>query len=139
MKILLYVHLRTALACGTTTSGEVDHVVSDALAAEIVRLDLVALAYRWSLDDEAFAVPGTHRLTCACATDASVLDALGSLKHRLEIAEAWGKAVVLTGVVPDRIPRRVTELWDKHPLALYRDLLGDRVAAAVRLVQDGRS
>ncbi len=134
MKILIYVHERTAIACGQVGSGAFDWPVSAYVAENVLIRELAAYSARFVVADAVAPAADVHRLVCDCATDDSVLDALGSLKHRVELAQAWGKAVVLAGVTTGGVPHRVAELWNKYPLALYRSLLGDQVAEAVRMV-----
>lgn len=124
MKIVLFV------THPTRTVGAMDYPVSDELAMEIYERQLGPYASKWFTHDK--AAPNVHRLQVADATDDAILDALGVLKHQVEMSQAWARRTLLDPHTRrPRIPQYVGGLWEKYPVRLYRDLLGPSVAAAI--------
>ena len=140
MKLLIYVPARSALANGSSESGLIDYEISPGLAWDIADLSLDAVAGKFTIGGNIAPPEGVHRLQCACAEDPAVLDALATLKHQINMARSWARAALLDRRGLDGtdsyVPVYVERLWEKHPLALYRSLLGEEVAQAMRQVAD---
>lgn len=126
MKILIYV-------THGHPHGPVDHVVSPHLAQMIDDLGVTPIAEKFIIDGT--ESPDLHRLTCAEATDDSVLDAMATLQNQIDGAKRWARRRLTLSNVEYRTyenaPPYIHKLWDKYPHALYRDLLGPEVAAAM--------
>lgn len=136
MKLLLYVNPRTARANRSRDHGSVDYIVCADLASEITARNLLPYAERFALDDDKIPVPDVHRLDCAAATDAAVLDTLGILRHQVMMAKEWARhAEALAGEHKLLVPRFVYDLWARYPSALYRELLGPQVEILIRLAE----
>lgn len=131
MKILIFVPTKLALANGSNESGAIDYDVSPGLAWEIGDRCLDTVAGKFAVHHQTRVAPDVHRLVCACASDDAILDALLSLKHQIDMARSWARARLTDG--PGIVPDYVDRLWIKHPVGLYRDLLGPDVAWAIQL------
>lgn len=134
MKLLIYVPPPAALAHGSSVSGNVDYLVAPDLAWAITDRCLDTLAAKFALGASQHAAPGVHRLVCQAATDDAVLTALGKIQRQVNLAKSWARVRLLDG--PGDVPDYVEGLWTKHPVSLYRDLLGPDVAQAMRLCLD---
>lgn len=134
MKLLIYVPPPAALARGSSISGNVDYLVAPDLEWAIADRCLDAVAGKFALGASQHPVEGVHRLVCQAATDAEVLVALGKIQRQVNLAKSWARVRLLDG--PGEVPDYVEGLWVKHPISLYRDLLGPDVAQAMRLCLD---
>lgn len=128
MKILIYVDPKR----DTVVVGEIDLEVTRQLEEAVYFYELEQTYQRFALRADYLTSPSVHRLACDEATEAAVLRALIRLTARVNCARDWANAVLSGQLWPTRfVPTYVRELWDKHPLALYRDLLGPDVTQAI--------